>query len=203
MWRGIRDNLIEAGVQRTLRQPPGALGDAQNAMFEQTLEKLGWTPVDPRNGRARSLAPVGESWPITANSSPQAPSENWFPLGNGRWVLEDEGQMAHDEQTKAGHHELLQVGDLTIDVTGRQVRRRDQTLALTRLEFDLLAYLAQRRPQALNYDELLEQVWGYVPDRRAPRLVRMAISRLRRSLDDDAARPRYIANVRGVGYRAL
>jgi len=92
-------------------------------------------------------------------------------------------------------------GELTIDLTRREVSCGGRPVWLTRLEFDLLAYLAQQRCQVASCDELLEQVWGYPPGMGEPVQVRNAVRRLRKKLKDDASGPRYVVGVRGVGYR--
>ncbi len=92
-------------------------------------------------------------------------------------------------------------GDLTVDLTRRQVSCGGRSVWLTRLEFDLLAYLIQHRGRVVSCDELLEQVWGYPPHNGDPVQVRNAVRRLRKKLKDDASCPRYVVGVRGVGYR--
>src|ERR1035437_246253 len=57
--------------------------------------------------------------------------------------------------------EQLQIGDLFIDVAGHTVKRQDETLSLTPLEFDLLVALARKPRQVFTREVLLEQVWGY------------------------------------------
>jgi DNA-binding response OmpR family regulator len=95
----------------------------------------------------------------------------------------------------------LYVDDLTLYVDRRQVTRRGELIPLTRLEFDLLLYLAQHRGRVVPYEELLEQVWKATPGPDPSRPVQKLVWRLRGKLDDDLDAPRYILNVRGVGYR--
>ena len=74
--------------------------------------------------------------------------------------------------------ERLTIGDLTIDVAGHSVKRGEQALGLTPLEFDLLVALARKPWQVFSREVLLEQVWGY---RHAgdTRLVNVHVQRLR------------------------
>jgi DNA-binding response OmpR family regulator len=91
-------------------------------------------------------------------------------------------------------------GPLTVDPTGRDVWLAGEPVALTRTEFDLLATLSGRPRMAFSRAQLIESVWGasWVGDEH---LVDVHIGHLRRKLGDDAARPRFIRTVRGVGYR--
>lgn len=91
-------------------------------------------------------------------------------------------------------------GALSIDVDAREVRVDDEPILLTRTEFDILEALSGRPGVVLSRRQLLEIV------RDGPwvgneHLVDVHIGHLRRKLGDDAAQPRYIATVRGVGYR--
>lgn len=97
--------------------------------------------------------------------------------------------------------EQLVLGDLKIDVSGHEVTRGDQLVALTPLEFDLLVALARAPWKVFSREELLEQVWGY---RHAAdtRLVNVHVQRLRSKIERDPENPSLVITVRGVGYRA-
>ena len=91
-------------------------------------------------------------------------------------------------------------GDLSIDPAGRSVSVAGQPAALTRTEFDLLDVLSGRPKYAFSRRQLIDEVWdiAWVGDEH---LVDVHIGHIRRKLGDDPAAPRYIATVRGVGYR--
>ncbi|MBA2551108.1 MAG: response regulator transcription factor [Nocardioidaceae bacterium] len=97
--------------------------------------------------------------------------------------------------------EVINVGDLVIDVAGHSVTRAGVAIALTPLEFDLLLCLARKPWQVFTREILLEQVWGY---RHAAdtRLVNVHVQRLRSKIEHDAERPEVVLTVRGVGYKA-
>lgn len=97
--------------------------------------------------------------------------------------------------------EALSIGDLTIDVSGHTVKRDDEALSLTPLEFDLLVCLARKPWQVFTREILLEQVWGY---RHAAdtRLVNVHVQRLRSKVETDPDNPKIVLTVRGVGYKA-
>ena len=96
----------------------------------------------------------------------------------------------------------VRVGDLAIDFATREVRRGDRVLALRPKEFDLLAALVRRRGAVVSRDALLREVWGYVAGTES-RTVETHLAALRQRLGDDPRAPRYIATVRGAGYRLL
>lgn len=97
--------------------------------------------------------------------------------------------------------ESIGIGDLTINVTEHTVRRGEEEITLTPLEFDLLLALARRPKQAFTREVLLEEVWGY---RHASdtRLVNVHVQRLRSKVEKDPERPEIVVTVRGIGYRA-
>ncbi|MEO7745957.1 MAG: MtrAB system response regulator MtrA [Actinomycetota bacterium] len=97
--------------------------------------------------------------------------------------------------------ERLDIGDLSVDVAGHTVRRGDETISLTPLEFDLLVALGRKPRQVFSREVLLEQVWGY---RHAgdTRLVNVHVQRLRSKIEIDPENPEVVVTVRGVGYKA-
>jgi two-component system response regulator MtrA len=94
----------------------------------------------------------------------------------------------------------LQIQDLDIDAAAFRVNQAGRPVELTATEFRLLVELARSAEHVVSREALLERVWGYdyLGDSR---LVDMAVKRLRDKLGDDARCPRYIATVRGAGYR--
>ncbi|MYD86715.1 MAG: response regulator [Acidobacteria bacterium] len=92
------------------------------------------------------------------------------------------------------------LGDLTIDHDKRLVTVAGRQVPLTPTEYQLLRALALGAGRVVSYRELLERVW---PGRELDKfdLVRNFVKQLRTKLGEDAADPRWIFNVRGVGYR--
>lgn len=89
---------------------------------------------------------------------------------------------------------------ITIDPGRREVFTGDTQVELSTLEFDLLSALAASPGRVYSRHQLLERVWGYdfYGDER---VVDVHIRNLRKALGDDAAEPRFIRTVRGVGYK--
>ena len=98
---------------------------------------------------------------------------------------------------------ILETGDLVIDRDRHLARRGDRALDLTAMEFRLLVALVEADGRVLTREQLLDAIYGageaFVLDRTVDALVK----RLREKLADDPGRPRYVATVRGVGYRAV
>src|SRR5690606_3330478 len=84
---------------------------------------------------------------------------------------------------------------------GHEVRRGDQTVSLTPLEFDLLVLLARKPQQVFTREVRLEKVWGY-QYKADTRLVNVHVQRLRAKIELDPDRPTIVTTVRGVGYSA-
>jgi TolB-like protein/DNA-binding winged helix-turn-helix (wHTH) protein len=93
------------------------------------------------------------------------------------------------------------VGDLVVDIGRGQVTRGDVDIALPKLSFDVLVALMRAAPNLLSLDALMERVWpGLVV---SPETVTQRVKILRNALGDDPRQPRYIAGVRGRGYRIV
>lgn len=97
--------------------------------------------------------------------------------------------------------ERYRLGDLVVDASGGVVKRGEETLALTPLTFGLLVALVRRAPQIVRRQELSAAVWPNesVGEDTLWQRVRL----LREALGDVAEEPRYLASVRGWGYRLI
>jgi two-component system KDP operon response regulator KdpE len=97
---------------------------------------------------------------------------------------------------------LITVGDLVIDLEKRAVTMDERPVALTPIEYDLLRVLAQNEGKLLTHPALLREVWGPAFQEESNYL-HVHISHLRRKIEPDPARPRYLLNQPGVGYRLV
>ena len=93
--------------------------------------------------------------------------------------------------------QVIQVGDLMLDVEAAAAARDGHRLDLTATELRLLAYLVEQRGRTVSAGQILNQVWGY--DAYDPNLVQVHVSSLRRKLE--AHGPRILHTIRGIGYR--
>ncbi len=101
----------------------------------------------------------------------------------------------------AAEASTLVVGDVILDTATGQARRGAEIVALTPIEFRLLAYLARHRGQALSRAQIVEAVWGYAADLESQKVVNVHIRRLREKLELNPSRPELILTVPGIGYR--
>jgi DNA-binding response OmpR family regulator len=97
--------------------------------------------------------------------------------------------------------ETLKFGDLEIDARTRDVKVGGELIALTAREFDLLHFLASSPRQVFDREQLLTQVWQSSADWQDPATVTEHVRRIRRKIEADPDRPRWLKTVRGVGYR--
>lgn len=93
---------------------------------------------------------------------------------------------------------LLDFGRLQIEPASRDVKVDGASVPLTPREYELLRLLCERPGQVITYEQLLRQFWEGIGDKHT---VRVHIARLREKIEPDPARPGYVANVWGVGYR--
>ena len=91
-------------------------------------------------------------------------------------------------------------GELRIDTSGREVWVGDEQVQLTRTEFDILDAISGQPKLALSRRQIIDTVWDttWVGDEH---VVDVHVGNLRRKLGDDPNEPRYLATVRGIGYR--
>jgi two-component system KDP operon response regulator KdpE len=97
---------------------------------------------------------------------------------------------------------VITIGDLRIDLEKRAVTMDGRAIALTPIEYDLLRVLAQNEGKLLTHPALLREVWGPAFQEESNYL-HVHMSHLRRKIEPDPARPRYLLNQPGVGYRMV
>lgn len=96
----------------------------------------------------------------------------------------------------------LVLGDLVVDAGRHEARVGGRPIALSALELRLLATILDADGRALTRDQLLDGIHGAGEGDVLDRAIDVYVKRLREKLGDDANEPRYVATVRGVGYRA-
>lgn len=96
--------------------------------------------------------------------------------------------------------EIIKFGNLTLDLTRREVLLNEKALLLKPKEFDLLLFLARHRGQVLTRELILERVWGW-DFSGGSRTVDVHVRWLREKIETDPSEPTRIITVRGTGYR--
>ena len=105
----------------------------------------------------------------------------------------------HEPQADEGQR-VLSVGEVSLDTASRAAFVRGKRVALTPVEFDLLACLLNHAGEVLSPEQLLQRVWGYAPGTGDGGLVRWHIKQLRDKIEPDPGSPRLIETVSGHGY---
>ncbi len=97
---------------------------------------------------------------------------------------------------------VLEIGGLRIDLEKHAVTMDGLPVSLTPIEYDLLRLLAQNEGKLLTHPAILREIWGpgYKDESN---YLHVYVSHLRRKIEPDPARPRYLLNQPGVGYRLV
>jgi two-component system, OmpR family, KDP operon response regulator KdpE len=104
--------------------------------------------------------------------------------------------------TSEGNKTEIIFEDLTIDLVSRSVKKKGQLLKLTVTEYSLLSLLARNEGKVLTHQYLLTQIWGPHYNEQSQYL-RVFVGQLRKKIEDDPNRPKYILTESGVGYRFI
>jgi len=116
-----------------------------------------------------------------------------------RLALRHSSKMALGDRTG---ETVLTLDELTIDFARRKVERSGEVIHLTNIEYKLLLLLAQNVGRVLTHSFIIKEVWGkYLVEEKHP--IRVYMAALRRKIEPDPSRPRYILTEQGVGYRLV
>jgi two-component system KDP operon response regulator KdpE len=120
------------------------------------------------------------------------------PFGAGELLARM--RVALRRASQSGVQPVFTSGDLTVDLARRVVTVAGREVQLTPTEYDLLRVLVTDAGKVLTHRQLLRQVWGVGYDQEV-HMLRVNVSNLRRKIELDPARPRYVLTEPGVGYR--
>jgi len=123
------------------------------------------------------------------------------PFSPAELVVRVRTILRRTERT-AGLGSVLSLGDLEVDTDRHEARIGGVAVSLSALELRLLAALMDADGRVLTRDRLLDAIHGEGDGDALDRAIDQYVKRLREKLGDDPAAPRYIATVRGAGYRA-
>ena len=121
------------------------------------------------------------------------------PFGAEELLARVRAALRRAISTPAVSGEIIR-GDLTIDLDRHRVLRGDEEIRLTPKEFELLMYLAQRPDRVLTHRAILKAIWG-PHSVEQPEHLRVLMAALRKKIEPDPGRPRYLVTEPWVGYR--
>jgi two-component system KDP operon response regulator KdpE len=123
------------------------------------------------------------------------------PFGAGELMARVRVAMRHKALREAGQHEsIFTLGNLRVDLARRQVFLNEKEVHLTPIEYKLLTVLIKNAGKVLTHRQLLKEVWG-PPYLTETQYLRVYMTQLRHKLEVDPARPSFLINEPGVGYR--
>jgi DNA-binding response OmpR family regulator len=93
------------------------------------------------------------------------------------------------------------IGETALDFKKYEATKHGKKIEFTPLEFQVLQLFVKNKSQVLTRDEILEKVWGEHNVVISLRTIDSHIANIRKKLEDDPTNPRYIVNIRGVGYK--
>ena len=115
-------------------------------------------------------------------------------------IRRSSGEVVRAAVQEAPAGSLLTVGELVIDQEHYSVTKNGEPIELSKKDYDLIALLAENVGKVFTREDLLEKVWGYDDYYGDIRTVDVTVSRLRKKIEKDPAKPEYIMSKRGVGY---
>lgn len=120
------------------------------------------------------------------------------PFRTGELLARVRTALRH--RPKIHEQELFSTFDLTVDLTTRIVKKRDEILKLTAIEYSLLALFVRNAGRVLTHKYILEQVWGPTFIEEA-QYTRVYVGQLRKKIEDDLSNPKILLTESGIGYR--
>ncbi len=188
---------------------PGTLREASLGDYDLVVLDLGLPGLDGEEVLARLRRDSGMPVIVLTGRSEESERVRVLNLGADDYVVKPCSLPELDARIRA----VLRRGQpapttsqiehdgLVIDRAAHRVVVKGIEVDLTPKEFDLLAFLAATPDQVFTREELLEHVWGSTQEWQDPATVTEHVRRLRLKLEPDAANPRWLHTVRGIGYR--
>ncbi|MDQ0903945.1 response regulator [Paenibacillus sp. V4I7] len=121
------------------------------------------------------------------------------PFGMGEFMARMRVALRHIAKTQ--DEPVLKLGHLVIDISQRSVELNEEKLKLTPTEYDLLKVLALNAGRVMTHKQLLKQVWGGQQYESDSQYLRVYVGHLRKKIEVDPTRPKYILTEPGIGYR--
>jgi two-component system KDP operon response regulator KdpE len=187
----------DALVKASLRPPEAIILDVllpDGRGTDVCREIRGWSSVP-----ILVLSAVGEEAEKVAALDAGADDYVTKPFGGDELLARLRAAL---RRSSASTRPVVEVGELRLDLEKRLVTMAGRTVSLTPIEYDLLRLLAENEGKLLTHPTILREIWGPAYGEESNYL-HVYISHLRRKIEPDPARPRYILNQPGVGYRLV
>jgi two-component system KDP operon response regulator KdpE len=187
----------EALVKASLRPPEAIILDVllpDGRGTDVCREIRGWSSVP-----ILVLSAVGEEAEKVAALDAGADDYVTKPFGGDELLARLRAAL---RRSGASTLPVVEVGELRLDLEKRLVTVGGRAVSLTPIEYDLLRLLAENEGKLLTHPTILREIWGPAYGEESNYL-HVYVSHLRRKIEPDPARPRYILNQPGVGYRLV
>jgi two-component system, OmpR family, alkaline phosphatase synthesis response regulator PhoP len=209
--RLVRDYLEDAGFRVTLvADGPAALAAARGEKPDLVVLDLGLPSIDgldvARELRRSSAVPIvmltarGEESDRIAGLELGADDYVVKPFSPKELVARVRAVLRRTDPVDGTKAELLRVGDLEVDLVRMRVTVGGEAVELTPTEFDLLVTLAREPGRVFTRGQLLDAIHGVAVE-SYERAIDAHVKNLRRKIEPDSRKPRYVLTVHGIGYR--
>jgi two-component system KDP operon response regulator KdpE len=190
----LRRGLIEAGLRRPdLVVLDLGLPDGDGVDFIREFRSWSSSPVLVLSARA------GETDKIRALD---AGADDYLvkPFGSGELLARTRAHLRRRQLHAGAEEAVMAFGDITVDRARRKVLRAGEPLHLTPIEYRLLLLLTARPDRVLTHRFLLQELWGPMHAQDV-HYVRVHMGNLRKKIEADPSRPKWLLTESGVGYR--
>ncbi len=190
----IARGLIDAGLHRPdLVVLDLGLPDGDGVDFIRQLRSWSSSPVLVLSARSAEHDKVGA---LDAGADDSLVK----PVGSAELLARTRAHLRRRLQHAGTQDANLSFGDITIDRAHRRVTRGGEPLHLTPIEYSLLLRLTSQPDRVITHRQLLLELWGPA-NADNPHYVRVHMGNLRKKIEADPARPRWLLTETGVGYR--
>jgi two-component system KDP operon response regulator KdpE len=198
-YRLIESTTGEDGLQQAAAKMPDliivdlGLPDLDGVQVIRRLREWSTIPIIVLSARTRERDKI---------EALEAGADDYLtkPFDLGELVARMRVAWRHAARVDNADEPLFSVGELRIDLARRQVSVEGREVHLTPHEYRLLTALARHAGRVLTHQQLLGQIWGPTHTDQAEYL-RVYMAQLRRKLESDVSRPRYLITEPRVGYR--
>jgi two-component system KDP operon response regulator KdpE len=120
------------------------------------------------------------------------------PFNTGELLARIRASLRHSQPEQKS--QIFKNGNITVDFSTREVKKKDQIIKLTSTEFSLLSLFIRNSGKVLTHNYFLKEIWGkqYSDDTQ---YLRVYVAQLRKKLEDNPSRPKMFITESGVGYR--